>query len=108
MKFSQYENLNKILAVIDTCQTNSLIDFSFNLPKDFFDLTNPKNTKGRAISKYVDANFNFKLTRENKQTLITDLANDFAENEICHYTFYSNAIKIGEGFDYCEINFINP
>jgi hypothetical protein len=36
------------------------------------------------------------------------LADNFEENENCHYIFYHDGIKIGEGFDYCEINFLHP
>lgn len=108
MKFTDKEYLNKILTIIDACQTDALIDFSFNLPADFYKLTNPNNTKGLSLKKYVDADFKLKLTQQNKHELITVLADNFDEGEICHYAFYHDGLKIGEGFDHCEINFLNP
>jgi hypothetical protein len=108
MNLTQYEYLNKILAVVDACQADCKIHFSFNLPKEFYDLTNPENKKGQAIRKYVDIDFNFSLTQEGKKSLIDDLASEFVDGEICHYTFLKDSVKIGEGFDHCEINFLNP
>jgi hypothetical protein len=108
MKFSDKEDLNKMLTIIDTCQVDALIDFSFNLPADFYDLTNQSNAKGLSIKKYVDQDFKIKLTLENKLDLINILAENFEEGEICHYAFFHDKLKIGEGFDHCEINFLDP
>ena len=108
MKFTDKEYLNKTLTIIDACQVDSLIDFSFNLPPDFYNLTNPNNTKGLSLKKYVDKDFKIKLTQQNKTELINVLAHNFEEGEICHYAFYYDSLKIGEGFDHCEINFLDP
>jgi hypothetical protein len=108
MERTQYELVNKILAVVDACQANCKVHFSFNLPKEFYDLTNPENKKGQAIRKYVDQDFNFSLTQESKNNFIEDFASQFVDGEICHYTFLKDSVKIGEGFDYCAINFLNP
>src|SRR5688572_7625165 len=108
MRLTKFEHLNKILAIIDACQTDCKIHFSFNLPLEFFDLTKPDNLKGKAISAYLDDKFYFSLNKDNKLRLIEDLSNNFNENEICHYAFIKDSVKIGEGFDYCEINFLNP
>ncbi|RDV13362.1 hypothetical protein DXT99_20300 [Pontibacter diazotrophicus] len=108
MKLTRYEELNKILAVVDSCHTDCKIHFSFNLPKDFYDLANPENKKGLAIKKYVDSDFNFLLTIDNKPKLIEDLAANFENGEICHYLFTKDSVKIGEGFDHCIINFLHP
>ncbi|AKD03297.1 hypothetical protein POKO110462_22410 [Pontibacter korlensis] len=108
MNLTQYEYLNKILAVVDACQVDCKISFSFNLPAEFYDLSNPENKKGQAIKKYVDQNFDFSLTQENKENLIEDLGSSFVDGEICHYLFIKDSIKIGEGFDNCEINYLNP
>ena len=108
MKFSDKEDLNKTLTIIDACQVDALINFSFNLPADFYDLTNLSNTKGLSLKKYVDQNFKLKLTQENKLELINVLADNFEEGEICHYAFFHNNLKIGEGFDHCQINFLDP
>ena len=108
MTLTPYEELNKILAIVDACQTDCKIDFSFNLPKEFYDLTNAENVKGLSISKYVDNNFSLRLTQSEKSDLINTLANNFDTGEICHYSFLKDDIKIGEGFDHCEINFLNP
>jgi hypothetical protein len=108
MTLSKFEELNKILCVIDACQTDCKIDFSFNLPKEFYDLTSTENKKGLAIKKYLDENFLFVLTKPTKNDLLRDLASNFETGEICHYKFLKGSITIGEGFDYCEINFLNP
>ncbi|MBS0646471.1 MAG: hypothetical protein JSR97_07760 [Verrucomicrobia bacterium] len=108
MKFSDKEYLNKILTIIDACQMDALIDFSFNLPANFYDLTNLNNTKGLSLKEYLDNDFKLMLTQQNKSKLIKVLADNFDEGEICHYAFYHDNIKIGEGFDHCEINFLNP
>ncbi|MEO5946221.1 MAG: hypothetical protein ABIP79_05355 [Chitinophagaceae bacterium] len=108
MKFTDKEDLNKILTIIDSCQVGALIDFSFNLPKDFYNLTNPDNSKGLSLKKYADKDFKLKLTQQNKLELINVLADNFEEGEICHYAFYVDNLKIGEGFDHCEINFLDP
>jgi hypothetical protein len=108
MKFTDKEDLNKTLTIIDACQVDALIDFSFNLPADFYNLTNPDNTKGLSLKKFVDKDFKLKLTQPNKLQLINVLANNFDEGEICHYAFYLDNLKIGEGFDHCEINFLDP
>ena len=108
MKFSDKEDLNKTLTIIDACQVDALINFSFNLPADFYDLTNLSNTKGLSLKKYVDQDFKLKLTQENKLELINVLADNFEEGEICHYAFFHNNLKIGEGFDHCKINFLDP
>ena len=108
MKFSDKEDLNKTLTIIDACQVDALINFSFNLPADFYDLTNLSNTKGLSLKKYVDQDFKLKLTQENKLELINVLADNFEEGEICHYAFFHNNLKIGEGFDHCQINFLDP
>jgi len=108
MKLTRFEDLNKILAIVDSCLTDCKIHFSFNLTKEFFDLTNPENKKGLAIKNYIDRNFDFLLTQDKKQDLINDLAENFEDGEICHYLFIKDSAKIGQGFDYCEINFLNP
>ena len=108
MKFSDKEDLNKTLTIIDACQVDALINFSFNLPADFYDLINLSNTKGLSLKKYVDQDFKLKLTQENKLELINVLADNFEEGEICHYAFFHNNLKIGEGFDHCQINFLDP
>jgi hypothetical protein len=108
MTLTKFEELNKIMCVIDACQTDCKIDFSFNLPKEFYDLTNPENKKGLAVKNYLDENFLFVLTKYNKNDLLRDLASNFESGEICHYKFLKGSIKIGEGFDYCEINFLDP
>ena len=108
MKFSDKEDLNKTLTIIDACQVDALINFSFNLPAEFYDLTNLSNTKGLSLKKYVDQDFKLKLTQENKLELINVLADNFEEGEICHYAFFHNNLKIGEGFDHCQINFLDP
>ena len=108
MKFSDKKDLNKTLTIIDACQVDALIDFSFNLPAHFYDLTNLSNTKGLSLKKYVDQDFKLKLTQENKLELINVLADNFEEGEICHYAFFLDDLKIGEGFDHFEINFLDP
>ena len=108
MKFTDKEDLNKTLTIIDACQVDAFIDFSFNLPVDFYDLTDPRNTKGLSLKNYVDKDFKLKLTQQNKLDLINVLADNFEEGEICHYAFYVDNLKIGEGFDHCEINFLDP
>lgn len=108
MTITKYEQLNRTLAIIDACQVDCEIDFSFILSADIFDLTNPDNKKGHSISKYVNKDFLFKLTQDNKQTLIKDLAENFCDGEICHYIFIKDSKKIGQGFDHCEINSLNP
>jgi len=108
MKFTDKEDLNKTLTIIHACQVNALIEFSFNLPSDFYNLTNPNNIKGLSIKQYVDKDFKIQLTLQNKAELIKILAENFEEGEICHYTFYSADLKIGKGFDHCEINFLDP
>jgi hypothetical protein len=108
MQFTEKEYLNKILTIIDACQTNSLIEFSFNLPVDFYNLNDPSNTKGLSLKKFVDKEFKVKLTKQNKLEIINTLADNFEEEEICHYTFYFDSKKIGEGFDHCVINFLDP
>lgn len=108
MILTKYEYLNRTLAIIDSCQTDCKIDFSFNLPKEFYDLTNPENEKGRSVSKHIDDKFHFYHTMEKKESLLKDLALNFHDGEICHYRFFKGEIKIGEGFDHCEINFLNP
>ena len=108
MKLTEYPYLNKTLAIIDACQTDCEIDFSFNLPREFYDLTNPNNLKGLSISKFVNDKFYFKLTHSNKQNLLESLSTNFEDGEICHYTFYKDSMKIAEGYDHCELNFLNP
>lgn len=94
--------------MIDACQTNAQIAFIFNLGSEFYDLTNPDNIKGLSIKQYIDKNFYFHLTRENKQQLINDISKNFVGGEICHYAFYCGNVKIGQGYDYCVINTLNP
>jgi hypothetical protein len=108
MKFTDKEYLNKTITIIDSCQTDATIEFSFNLPSDFYNLTNPNNTKGLSLKNYIDKDFKIGLTRQNKLELINVLADNFEDGEICHYVFYHNNLKIGEGFDNCEINFLDP
>lgn len=108
MKFTDKEYLNKTLTIIDACQIDSLIEFSFNLPADFYDLNNPENLKGISIKSYLDKDFKLKLTMQNKRELIKTLADNFEEGDICHYAFYHDKSKIGEGFDNCEINLLDP
>ena len=45
--------------------------------------------------------------QENKLELINVLADNFEEGEICHYAFFLDDLKIGEGLDHCEINFLD-
>ena len=108
MKFTDKKNLNKTLTIIDACQVDAFIDFSFNLPSDFYDLKNPNNIKGLSIRKFFQQDFKIKLTQENKLDLINILAENFEEGEICHYAFFHDNLKIGEGFDHCEINILDP
>lgn len=108
MILSKYEYLNRTLAIIDACQIDCKIDFSFNLPSEFYNLTDLENKKGRSISRHVDNNFHFCLTTQKKESLLKDLSLNFNDGEICHYRFYKDEIIIGEGFDNCEINFLNP
>ncbi len=108
MTLSSFEELNKILAIIDACKTDCKIDFSFNLPKEFYDLTNPNNRKGHGIKKYLDGDFLFLLTEDNKKDLLRDLTLNFEHGEICHYKFLKGSTTIGQGFDQCEINFLHP
>ena len=108
MKFTDKKYLNKILTIIDACKADAIIDFSFNLPKDFYNLTNPNNIKGQSLKQYVDKDFKLKLTQQNKVELIKVLAKNFDDGEICNYMFYHDNLKIGEGFDHCEINFLDP
>ena len=108
MKFTDKQNLNKTLTIIDACQVDAIIEFSFNLSAEFYNLTNPRNIKGQSLKKYVDQDFKLKLTQENKNELINSLAVNFEEGDICHYTFFHNNLKIGEGFDHCELNFLDP
>jgi hypothetical protein len=105
LKFTGKEYLNKTLTIIDACQTDSFIDFSFNLPVDFCNLN---NIKGLSLKKFLDKDFKLKLTQQNKSDLINTLAENFDEGEICHYIFYFAERKIGEGFDHCEVNFLDP
>lgn len=108
MKFTDKEYLNKTLTVIDACQIDSLIKLSFNLPVDFHDLSNTNNSKGLSIKRFLDKDFKLKMTQQNKSELIGVIARNFEEGDICHYAFYADSLKIGEGFDHCVINFLNP
>ena len=71
-------------------------------------MTNPNNAKGLSLKKYVDQEFKLKSTQQNKHELINVLADNFEEVEICHYAFFHDNLKKGEGFDHCEINFLDP
>lgn len=108
LKFTDKEYLNKTLTVLHACQSDCLIKFSFNLPVDFHNLNNPNNTKGLSIKQFVDKDFKLKMTQKNKLKLIKVLADNFEEGEICHYEFCIEGRKIGEGFDHCELNVLDP
>jgi hypothetical protein len=108
MTFSKYYTINNILIIIDACQTDTMIKFNFTLPPEFYDLTNPDNKKGHSIKQYLDAGFNIHLTTQNKPQLIKAIGGNFVDGDYCHYAFYMGIAKIGEGFDHCEMNTLDP
>jgi hypothetical protein len=103
MEFTSQEDLNKLLTIIDSCQTDSLIDFEC-----YFPIHDPTAKKTKPLTKFINKDLKIILTQENKAELIKTLAENLEDGNIYHYTFFRNNLKIGQGFDNCVINFLDP
>ncbi len=98
MKYCECEYENRLLAIIDTCNTTALLDIQFNGYAD----------ENYAIKNLFDDKFNIVLTPQNKSIIIRVLAKNINNGDYCHYRFIKDNCTIAEGFDQCVINKFNP
>ena len=98
MKYSEQECVNRLLAIIDACNTIALLDIQFNGYAD----------EKLAIKDLFDDKFNILITPENKKIIIQVLSENMEDFDFCHYCFRKDNRIIAEGFDHCEINNFNP
>jgi hypothetical protein len=98
MKYSEKQYVNRLLAIIDACNTTALINIQFNGYADEI----------LAVKNLHNDKFNIELTPENKNTIIKVLSENMNDFDFCHYWFRKDNKIIAEGFDHCEINFFSP
>jgi len=105
---SRFENVDKLIAVLDACQTDCELTLSFNWPLENFDVTKEENTKARVLSNFADKDWTFLITAHSKNKFLSVLADTLNDGDFCHYYIKAEGKEIGKGYDNFEINFFDP
>jgi hypothetical protein len=103
---TKFEYLNKLLAILDACEAEMVVNLSSTWGEEGYDVT--KNIKALKIKPFLDSNRNIILNKENKPDIIGIIATYFDDSDYYHYKIFSGTKVIGLGYDSCDINFLHP
>ncbi|WP_303310801.1 hypothetical protein [Hymenobacter sp. BT730] len=101
---SDFEYLNKLLCIIDSCQVDALVELISNWSVE--DLAN--SAGGKVLKPYVDENWNVRLIQSNKKNIILAIASNFTDYEFYHSNFIIEGKIEGYTRDHCDIVVLNP
>jgi hypothetical protein len=103
---TEFEYLNKLLAILDSCKADMIVNLSSTWNEEDYDGT--KNVKALKIQPYLDSKRNLIINRSQKEEVIGILAHYFTDADYYHYKIISENKLIGIGYDSCNINFLHP
>src|SRR5687768_17115363 len=97
---SSFEDVYKLIAIVDACQSDCQLDISFNWPIDKFE-PSTEDKKAKALSKFADKDWIFSITKDNKELFLSSLANNLVDGDFCHYRIKVGNRQIAKGYDNC-------
>lgn len=103
---TEFEYLNKLLAILDACKVNMVVNLSSTWGEEDYDVT--KSIKALKIKPFLDSNRNIIISKESKPEIIETIATFFNDSDYYHYKILSGTKIIGLGYDSCVINFLHP
>lgn len=105
---SEFEDVDKLIAILEACQVECELDSSFNWAAEDFDTSKEENIKARALSKFADDHWVFRITADNKEHFLQTVAETLDDGDICHYIIKVGNKQIAKGYDSFVINFLDP
>ncbi len=105
---SRFEYVDKLIAILDACQVDFDLELSFNWPLEYFDTSKEENLKPKALSRFVNNDWTFKISAKNKEEFLSTLADTLNDGDFCHYYIKVGKKEIGKGYDNFGINFLDP
>jgi hypothetical protein len=106
MKKSEFEDLNKLLAILDASKVDMIVNLSSTWSEEDYDVT--KNIKALKINPYLDSDRNLVISKIQKEEILGILADNFDDSDYYHYKILFGTKIIGLGYDSCVINFLHP
>lgn len=106
MKISKFQFLNKLIAIIDSCQADCTISLNSTWTEDEY---NPeKNLRAKKLLPFVNSEWQIILTKKNKSEIIDVLAEYFSDADFYHAFFRIGSKLKGESYDHSDFVILNP
>lgn len=106
MKLSKFQFLNKLIAIIDSCQADCTISLSSTWTEEEY---NPeKSLRAKKLLPFINSEWQITLTEKNKTEIIDVLADYFSDADFYHAFFRVGGKLIGESYDHSDYVILNP